>query len=213
MGRSSRAWALGAWLLGTAGCGANPGPTGVPPNRGNTYLDRFIRSQMPQGELPACELDPPSPGLTWRAELGLGRFVPLPRTYGNPPYLESETGRMVGGNFASGLRWRPGLAFLGGGQLWTTADLSAMVRFGPEGYADLILGGDWAMAAPHECTMTIAGVAARVLMFELQSTSHPVQYGLTAHWRTRSWRKGVLTLSDTPQARQELMLSLQLISP
>jgi hypothetical protein len=199
--------------VAAAACGANPGPTGVPPNRGNTYLDRLIRSELPQGELPRCALDLTSPGLTWKASLGLGRFVPLPRTFTNPPYMPSETGKVLGGNFASGLQWRPGLAFLGGGQLWTTTDLSAMIRFGSEGYADLILSGDWAMAVPQECTMTIAGVASRVLMFELRSTSHPVQYGLTGHWRTRSWRSGVLVLSETPEGRQELMLSLQLISP
>jgi hypothetical protein len=202
-----------ALAVAAVACGGNPGPAGVPPNRGNTYLDRFIRAELPQGDLPGCALEPISPGSTWNAALGLNRFVPLPRTYANPPYMVSETGRMVGGNFASGLRWRPGLGFIGGGQLWTRTDLSAMIRFGSEGYAELVLGEDWMLAAPHECTMEIAGVPARVLLFELTSARHPTQYGLTGHWRTRAWRSGVLVLSDTPRGRQELMLSLQLISP
>jgi hypothetical protein len=185
----------------------------VPPNRGNTYLDRFIRSEMPQGELPRCELNPSSPGLTWNAALGLGRFVPLPRTFANPPQMGTEVGKVLGGSFTTGMRWRSGLAFRGGGQLWVTGDLSTMIRFGSEGYADLVLGEDWMLAAPQECTMPIAGAPARVLRFELRSAKHPIQYGLTGHWRTRSWRSGVLILSDTLEGVEELIVSLQLVTP
>ena len=200
-------------LLLAGACTGTPGPGGVPPNRGNTYLDRFIRSEMPQDELPRCEQDPASPGLTWDAALGLGRHVPLPRTFINPPPLGSEVGKVIGGSFKTGVRWRPGLAFPGGGSVWVTTDLSTMIRFGSEGYADLILGGDWTLAAPLECTLPIAGAPARILRFELRSAKHPTQYGLTGHWRTRSWRSGVLILSDTMEGVEELIVSLQLITP
>ncbi|HEX9165404.1 MAG TPA: hypothetical protein VF862_05810 [Gemmatimonadales bacterium] len=208
-----RVSAAAALVLGATACGANPGPTGVPPNRGNTNLDRFIRSELPQGELPGCVQDPASPGLMWSAPLGLGRYVPLPRTFVTAPPLESEVGKVLGGNYTTGVRWRPGLGFRGGGQVWVTSDLSTMIRFGPEGYTDLVLGGDWALSASHECTMPIAGAPARVLRFELRSAANPTQHGLTAHWRTRSWRSGVLILSDTREGVEELALSLQLITP
>jgi len=194
-------------------CSGPPGPAGVPPNRGNTYLDRFIRSELPQGDLPGCDQDPASPGLMRSAPLGLGRYIPLPRTFITAPPLESEVGKVLGGGFTTGVRWRPGLAFRGGGQVWVTSDVSTMIRFGPEGYTDLILGGDWTLSAPRECTMPIGGAPARVLIFELRSALHPVQYGLTGHWRTRSWRSGVLILSDTKEGVEELIVSLQLITP
>lgn len=208
--------ALGALTLAlTAGaaCSTPAPPSGPPPNRGNSYLDRFIRSELPQGELPRCEQNPSSPGLTWNAALGLGRFIPLPRTFINAPMLGSEVGKVLGGNFTTGARWRRGLAIPGGGQVWVTTDLSTVIRFAGEGYADLILGGDWTLAAPLECTMPIAGASARVLRFELRSAANPTQYGLAAHWRTRSWRSGVLILSDTMDGVEELILSLQLITP
>jgi hypothetical protein len=205
--------ALTLALAAGASCSTPAPPAGVPPNRGISYLDRFIRSETPQGELPPCEQDPASPGLTWDAALGLGRFIPLPRTFINPPRLGSEVGKVLGGSFTNGVRWRPGLAFPGGGQLWVTTDLSTMIRFASEAYTDLILGGDWTLAAPLECTLPIAGAPARILRFELRSAKHPTQYGLTGHWRTRSWRSGVLILSDTPEGIEELIVSLQLITP